>query len=163
MISEISVTETITETEMIGPTLTEMETMEILENGNIIKTEMKTFKTYRNGNVRAENGNKRKWCARYTCSVNESLKLKHACIASLNLCFASVGEVHRCVVGASRPTCIIRLGSASVRHFTHLIRIHRRPRATGKLPLITLYPHIIGYCADSLDGRWCVFDVRWWP
>jgi len=60
MISEISVTETITETEMIGPTLTEMETMEILENGNIIKTEMKTFKTYRNGNVRAENGNKRK-------------------------------------------------------------------------------------------------------
>ena len=50
-----------------------------LKNGNIIKTEMKTFKTYRNGNVRNENGNKRKWCAPADCSVNESLKLKHAC------------------------------------------------------------------------------------
>ena len=48
--SDISVTETITETEIIDPALTETETMLIYE------TEIMTSKTYRNGNVCIENG-----------------------------------------------------------------------------------------------------------
>jgi len=57
--SDISVTETITETEIIDPALTETETMLIYENGNNIKTVIMTSKTYRNGNVCNENGKKR--------------------------------------------------------------------------------------------------------
>ena len=67
-ISEISVTETITEMEIIDQTLTETETMAFVE------TEMITFKTYRNENVCKEN---EKTQIR-TCSVNKSLMLNHA-------------------------------------------------------------------------------------
>ena len=58
LISDISVTETITETEIIDPALTETETetMLIYENGNNIKTVIMTSKTYRNGNVCNKNG-----------------------------------------------------------------------------------------------------------
>ena len=59
MTSDISVTETITETEIIDPALTETETMLIYENRNNIKMVIMTSKTYRNGNVCNENGKKR--------------------------------------------------------------------------------------------------------
>jgi len=47
-----------------------------------IKTEIETFKTYRNGNVCNENEKMHRMLC--TCSVNESLKLKHAVIEWTN-------------------------------------------------------------------------------
>ena len=89
--SDISVTETITETTWPGVNGNDAH----LRNGNNIKTEIMTSKTYRNGNVCNENEKKRIWCAvAVSTKLNESLLVKHDRSSSSRTSVQSALELH---------------------------------------------------------------------
>jgi len=81
-------------------------------------------------------------------------------VAFLNLYLHCIGvgktrqcvTVRRCVVGAlygQRVKCV----------FTHLIRVHRCPRASN----YPVGPTLRRRCRGGGDGQWCAFGVRCWP